>query len=962
MKNSRTGVLCLALVVTTILLFNGCGHTRTGEIEVYKIAPASPARGAGGDSDAHILKARGFDVGENSFRLTDSFGGFSAVSLSNLRSAAQKLESDAYQAYLRRGKSSEDPEAKNLEELHKSIRALRLKIPPPEPVEKIVYALLKDVQEILVETEAVQEVYESLWRDYEKTHSLLSFPYTFRVGGRSLQRGIDYIRWIRETPKGNPVRNKGQNEVQFKPSDPAERGLGKLTAQPVSEELDFIQVSTQANSAFGELETRLKARLADLKKDPRVNQLAPFGEEATNLEKQVANIVERYRELIEYGLNFSAASIDRERRSVAEIYRQSNPNLIQSLPVRGAFDRTVIAGESIRINASEIFDYLREILKSTVEGHQEERLELEAFARQLADKTGGPLFRPLLPAPEGKPPTLVTFELRTLYLRALGKNEPTTKSGLDAKGTQLLVTCAIKNSDNSEEAVYPVIFEDNYLPAQSVNRKDRIIYGPAPYTGLTFNINLTVMQLAKYGNDQVKSAIGSATKMVALANPELAAISPVVTALFGNIVDNIELDRKEFDISFSLPQPSARNKSNTRFMISETGHYILIKRESPARGLGNVESERQLYRTLIYNAHDGYLYKRRNLANPSENFKKENLFLDQSYAVIVVTDQDSNESDKLGEKLRKQVGQSLGTSRSSKLIPDVDETRKLIAQYMVVSGRTNKLATLDGESFATLAKKLKDDLWSDVPETEKGFIVDTLLARADESARLQLGTDPERWKNAAIRVDNQGIIRLADQLEQTDAIVIPEQSAHIVFPFGASLQTNNLTFFLEDSSGARAPNLSGIGQVDATGKVVLAVPATGLSSDYFRAIALQTSSKTIAKSRKYDFQGFPFTISEVKTNGIRSKVDALVFRTNDSPSLDFTFNGPGGYSGVGYVAYEGKKQAANSTNNVVTLKLLQTASTNSVRYVFVPKVFATLYETGMTNRVPMESVEVLRIP
>lgn len=1146
-KLGRTSLLrarqfSLYSVTALLLLGVSCTKTakRTGEVEVYKITPASPARGAGAEERAYIMKARGFAVGENSFRLTDSFGGFGAVTVADLQTTAQALEEDAYKALLRRQATPQDPETEALAEIHDAIGAIKARIAPPTESDKHLYAVLKDVQEVLYETEAVSEVYDSLRREYEKRNYLLNFPYVFRVSGRSLQRGKDYVRrqiagnlpsstesnvdWdkkLREVRKSarnlnataremekamisldelaskianssESVSRTAQNlEVNMarvsesyqeltRSSQKIDAVLGKIAPAP---EQSFEESSTQGSSvrvpspdviklveelletsressrsavslkkSSTEISEKVKAgalKPAKAKKitadlNSNVNQLArdsdamvmltrelqlasttlaeslraemaptqnrevpplslsvkkgtrdfihvpidtgtvfyALGQRLTNnvragfsnevkileIMPLVESIVLRYREMVEYGLNFAEASHDPIRGRNKTIYRLNDQNSkLDELPILAAFDRTAICKEAINISSKGVIEAVKEKLRASFSGNEKNRLDLENLARRLADKTGGSLFRPLLPAAENAPATLVTFELRTLYLRALGKNEPRNTQGTNSSGSKILVTCAVKNSDNATDATYPIIYEEDYAPGYFLNRKDRIIYGPAPYNGMTFDVRFTVMELSDITGDQISSAISSATAMISLANPELAAISPLVNAFFGSLVENIDFDRKEFDVSFTLPQPSAKNKSNTRFLVSETGHYILLKKENSGRDLGDQASLRQLYRSLIYNEEDGYLYKRVDLANPAANFKRENLFLDQSYAVIVVTDQDSNDADKLGDKLRQQVAQSLGEARSKKLIPDVSETMNLISQFQMVTGRTNQLGPIDGKMFGRVSKELKNELWNDISDSRKAFIIDTLLSRSDPATRTLLGTNPEKWKNAEIEVSSDGIINYKDQKprEQLDTLFLPEQATQTLLPFGAPVGDLKLNYFVENDSGSRHDQLANLGGIDSNGQINLALPVDGtLNSAWVRAVAIHPQTQQLVKSKKYEIRGLSFNISSVAADGKPAELQELSAPTNTTPKLKLTIAGPPSFDANGYELYQGDKLLGTSSGppHVLDYHVRRVGGTNTLSYTIVPVVFKQLYLDGKTNGIPVRSFQLRRPP
>src|SRR6185503_16317940 len=64
------------------------------------------------------------------------------------------------------------------------------------------------------------------------------------------------------------------------------------------------------------------------------------------------------------------------------------------------------------------------------------RIQTERYAEDLADLTQRRIFRKLRPAPADKPPTHVTFILKTLYLQHLGHGD---QGNPKSKNNELLV-------------------------------------------------------------------------------------------------------------------------------------------------------------------------------------------------------------------------------------------------------------------------------------------------------------------------------------------------------------------------------------------------------------------------------------------------------------------------------------------------------------------------------------------
>lgn len=216
----------------------------------------------------------------------------------------------------------------------------------------------------------------------------------------------------------------------------------------------------------------------------------------------------------------------------------------------------------------------------------------------------------------------VTLILKTLYIRYLVEGGLFTRERPEKRDAELLVTCSLKNESNAREKVYPVIFEKGYAPGFVVNRRDRIIYGPAPYQGEFMDLRMTVLELDSLNNTAINAGFSNLVSAIGRVNPEMAVVSPALTAMFSTILATLTQDDKELDASFTFPGSIGNKKAEVDSLVTETGHYVIIKQENPNRkekGI-NRSAKSMLYRRLILNLEDNRLYWRKYYSDPKANF------------------------------------------------------------------------------------------------------------------------------------------------------------------------------------------------------------------------------------------------------------------------------------------------------------------------------------------------------
>ena len=493
---------------------------------------------------------------------------------------------------------------------------------------------------------------------------------------------------------------------------------------------------------------------------PRLLLLARVEEE---LGRESALLKATLKRLLELSLDVSYAVRKNKGSGEVCIMKSSGPDLVS---YEQAADALKLEIAKTQVIIRHVLDQLREPMREMGSVHGEERIKIEQMSRDLELLTNRAMFRSLRPGIEDEAPVYVTFVLKTLFIRYL--NEDSAVLPPEQRSAELLVTCSVKHSQNAHEAVYPLIFEENYAPSHFVNRHDRIIYGPYPYTGQFFDLRLTILELDDLDNKAILSGFAQAVAAAGAFNPELAVLSPAMTALFGTILNAATENDKEFDVSFTLPAAEGEQKADVDFLMTETGHYILMKRENEHRkekSLGRA-AERMMYRRLIYNPADGKLYRRRYFTRASENFVKDNLFLDQTYAVIAVTDEYVR-PDNLGEILREQLSRALGERRSVEFVPDLGRSMQVIQKFRDLRHEQNdlrkdvNLSPEDRRIRLDQVKKSQDELWMQVSELRKQTIVEALYDVADEETRKRLGRDLREWRNAKLDLLPDGRLRLS---------------------------------------------------------------------------------------------------------------------------------------------------------------------------------------------------------
>jgi hypothetical protein len=970
-------VLQLGLALFSAALLAGCQSSdRTGEVGLYKVAPVNLSSQPERTSAMFILRERGFSVSENQFRLASVIGDYEGVGLLTIKDALKQIVEDSYRAKreLQSLDQSQSPKARQIDKIYNESESL-LKLPVMDDKTRLSQeANLTQLMENLEDTRSFLEDLDFSLQDLrditEGQRAVKStdgiFDVMFRVLGRPLRQNADWQREaVSELAKKNWEVDPGDIKRSFTVVDSClfSNRFSKLITNWVN--------GVQSGNAQQEEEA--KERITDLG-----DVLFSIVEDSLNLAADLPNLISSSGGNAtspmpgdkQGAIRTAKPPQSRVKKSGEVLLRRTTAKpAIRGYGVDYVFSRIKQNREKANYLISQIFSDVRRQLRHADRGELGKlRVDAERYAEDLAALSQRKLFRKLQPAPEGRPPTHVTFLLRTLYLRHLGsgsQDEP------QKQNNDLLVTCGVKQADNADETVYPVIFEQHYAPSFFVNRVDRIIYGPTPYTGQMLDFRITALQLNDLNNQAMTSGFASLTATVGAMNPEFSAFAPAVNALFGTIVKAATQEAMEMDFSFTVPQPEGDGMPDTDFLVAETGHYIVIKAENPARrGISHEAAKRQFYRRLIYNPSDGKLYRREFLYDAKANFREELLFTEQDYAVIVVTDE-YTKPDNLGQQLRKQLDRTLGERRAKQIVPDLEQTRQAIDQYRILTGATNTLAPIPGAGFQVAATALKDELWQQISEMRKQFITETLYARADENTRVALGTDPEKWKKAAVTVDGQGIIRLTARTLAPLFVKIPRVQNPIC-AFSEIQDVTNLQFVIADAQGNVSSNLPNVGVVDAQGcfqPVEFDEKDRLIMSPSVRLLGRKKDSSAVQVEREIIFTGDAFDVtglltSGAVTNGLHPGTYQVPVNTNTSYRLELSVLSPNGYTNFEFESVPAVSlSVTNGTNAFAAINnQFFVTQPKSLEITIYPSLFKKLVGQRSAQYVPLKRMRLDFVP
>ena len=451
-------------------------------------------------------------------------------------------------------------------------------------------------------------------------------------------------------------------------------------------------------------------------------------------------------------------------KKTTQLQSQWAQRVVEVMPYKSMINRIQNGSRSALYLINEVLNSYKTEMALLASEYINEKVRLESLVKQFDQLVPRHPNRKLIVVKDAKkPPTRLTVLMKTLYIRYLSEGSSSVRP--EKRGTELLVTCEVESAEDvGDSTVMPLVYEPHYSPSNFVNVRDRIIYGPKTYKGDFFNVKISIVELDDLNNSAISSGLDQAVDVVGKAKPELSAISPFVTTFFKGIVNGLMENDIELKFEFTIPGPEGKGKADVDMLVAETGHYIILKRENDTRKEYNVESARKRYgpNDLIYNPEDGLLYYRLDMENPRNNFNADNLFKEQTYMVMVVTDEYAAE-DNLGMALRKRLSQTLGEDRSRQLIPDFKSAQNMLDNYSETQQQlsTPVNANLDGREKRLRLNQVQgqqDSLWSSNSELNKAVIVRSLFEQSAPRARQLLKEDLESWKKAILIVNDNGLI------------------------------------------------------------------------------------------------------------------------------------------------------------------------------------------------------------
>lgn len=737
------------------LILPACSTSlRTGETEVFKIAPSDATPRADRTSGTYLLKGRFFSLSDNSNRILDAFQEFDHVGALRILKETERVREEALRAAGRFEAAGEASPAElaRLRRIADRAHALHGRL-----ARKVgIYDPAADLLRIGPFT-VLEMAFERYADRLDCTRRFLDY----------LRDSVDDVR--RELKR--PLFTGGPRfEIIF---EVAGAPLVRDAWNPAEGDRGHRLKSEVYAMLYRRLSEPMETLFKSLNDIPKLDRPRYLVDEAEQIRVADGQLKTQLQRVLEWALDMSYAI----RLGKPRIKVRQGPGDKEPPPPREFEHHLDLMSIEIQKTLGEIrviLEALREPLRQIASTFILERVEIESLAVELAQLTRRNFSRPIVVSKvEGVSPPHLTVILKTLFVRFL--EEGLSEVDPQERCAELLVTCAVKHAGDAEDAVYPLIFEKDFAPGHFVNRHDRIAYGPYPYQGEFLDFRLSVVELDDLDNAAIMNGLANATAAVGAFNPELAVLSPAVTAIFGTLIREISENDTELDASFTFPGQQGMGKPNVDMMLNETGHYVVLKRENRFRKERlDMADQELLYRKLIYNAEDGKLYWRRSFSDARSNFIPDNLFKQQTYAVFVITDEYTR-GDELGSALRKQVGRALGEARAREIVPDLAQSAKLLQRYHDLrkdkrqfKASEKQLGEADRKAAAKKIADQQEELWKESTEFQKQLLIEALYDQASDDVKERLGKDLEKWKRTEFDVDSEGRLHLRTEVMTLD--------------------------------------------------------------------------------------------------------------------------------------------------------------------------------------------------
>jgi len=699
------------LVLSFIVVLTSCYESlRTGEVTLHKIVPDKPILSKDRSKSAFLLRGRGFSAAENSHTIS-------------VESSYDKLHRYVLDMVLIAKKGHDDM---NLS----------------DPKQKQILKILTRLEQLEMETREKKKNNEQIDREiknYNKTIQMLDDEWEYYKDIKKIYADFNEVSDSVSCMK--KISKERWSKVVY-----------LVMGQPLVSGMDWHKhenhlTKGQTYRCVSEENVR-KIMLNETN-----NLLEKCDEDFDNQVFFVSNLFEKI-------INFVSALYG-NGVPYAKSHGTEKPYTFKGI----LFDISITV-EKILLNNRHLKERLHDSLKQLVSPNMEKInlvAEMESLAKKLSSVTDRDIFKKFKVSKSEKP-ECITVILKTLYVRLIDMDWHS--NSVESANSELLVTASVKDSSNvnDESHTYPLIFEENFAPGHFVNRFDRFIYGPAPYNGKAMDFQFVVTELDDLENTSILNGFNALSSTITTFNPEYAALSPAVTAFFGSILTAATGNDVELDVSFTFMPPEGVKKSDVDFFITETGHYVLLKKENVKRRLHvntwsgksqegrpqkytnstDASYAREVYKDLIYNPENSRLYWKKDRYDLEQNFVEDNLFLDQTYAVIAVTDE-YTEQDTLGNSLRKQLSSVLGKRKAQSMFPNKEEIKEIFSSIQNnISGATVDSSEVEG--FAQLSEELRKQLWEESSLIKRQVIVEKLYNYADKNSRMLFGRDPDAWQ------------------------------------------------------------------------------------------------------------------------------------------------------------------------------------------------------------------------
>ena len=841
----------LALALSLVTLLCACSQAqRLGEVDVLKVAEQGDS-GSDNTKGTYVLRGRGEPVSDGNGRLRDALNGSAFVFPDELISKARELENECIRHLARLNNEGKytHPDYVKFDEIRRKAEALCWYVEQTEDPEIPAKTSNKNGKN---ESEKEQNQGNPIEK---KTQEASNTPGSFWKP----EEIISWIKQIREANKFNDYAASSASDLQtylapaFTVAETGNVDTTEFENLTIRKSLKFNIVLEAFGQPLnsGQVQSRGTCNDQKIEEDPAqlhfIENLQPY----TSFKCQVMGKLPK--------LPVENEKREQHQKNLEKITDSLAWVLTCSHLIRSAVEvgkPIIVIGdeekeESVSSGCTTIFAVLNKLrdesqklrqhllletellqelpsVKDNEKKYGRERRMLESLRAEMAKVAHTDIVHRLVANsdPDAAPPRL-TIMLRTLYMRYLGNiksgssRNSSAEARLSATSEQdegLLVLCSVRDKNAVDQAAYPVIHEPHYAPGYTIPRFDRILYGPAAVQDRFHDFRFTVLRTGFLRNETASSIADAALEGVtqfastmSAHNPELAGLVPAVSTLFKALIEYAGQDQVEFDVNFTLPPPKGTDRTNTDFLLLESGFLVLLKTENKSReGVDPIAAKRMTYRNLLLNPVDFKLYKRRYLTNAEANYTEDNLFTEQSYAVLSLAD-DYQADDDLGDQLRGQLRRLVGDQRALELVPDasifretIDSARRLLVTEPKPTVVLDKPMQADSPSapFNVGTKDLSQDpqqwimaqelieemqrsLWSGVADGRRAASIELLYAVAETETQRKLRKDIEAWRRADLVMTKDGNIRALAQ-----RIAYNRETSLRLIPIGRPIEFN----------------------------------------------------------------------------------------------------------------------------------------------------------------------------